>query len=108
MASSTLTFPFEYDLAPGPEALMHLLESYLTAVEKDQAFSGTPRYILYKMGAQESVIKVDTSQRPFQFWYCDLQGRPMTMSVKAVIADFLWEKCGGKERYPDHDESEEG
>jgi hypothetical protein len=32
------------------------------------------------------------------FWYCDLLGRPITKAVKHTIADFLWEKCGEKEK----------
>lgn len=96
-ASNTL--PFEYDLAAGPEGLMSVLNDYLHHATEDKAFASEPHYILYKMGSQESVIKVDVSRRPFHFWYCDLQGRPMTLAVKAVIADFLWEKCGEKERF---------
>lgn len=90
--------PFEYDLAAGPEGLMALLNTYLVHADADDAFAKMPHYILYRLGSQESVIKVDTSEKPYHFWYCDLQGRPMTMAIKAVIADFLWEKCGEKER----------
>lgn len=96
--TETPTLPFEYDLANGPLDLMSLLNSYLEHANSDDHFANTPHYILYQHGAQESVIKVDTSEKPYHFWYCDLQGRPMTMAVKAVIADFLWEKCGEKER----------
>lgn len=91
--------PFEYDLAAGPEGLMDLLNVYLEHANTDESFAKQPHYILYQWGSQESVIKVDTSEKPYHFWYCDLQGRPMTLAVKAIIADFLWEKCGEKERY---------
>lgn len=96
--TETGKLPFEYDLASGPEGLMHLLDNYLKHANTDEAFAKQPHYILYQWGSQESVIKVDTSEKPYHFWYCDLQGRPMTLAVKAVIADFLWEKCGEKER----------
>ncbi|RDI48660.1 hypothetical protein [Aquicella lusitana] len=89
----------EYILAEGPDGLAKVLDSLLEESRKDRAFAEEEHFILYKLGNQKAVIKVDTSEVPFHFWYFDLLGRPMTGVVKQTIADFLWDKCGEKERY---------
>jgi hypothetical protein len=80
-----------YLTAQGPEGLRHLLEDLL---EK----SPGQHMIRYLLGNQQSLIKVDLSEKPYLFWYCDLLGRPITKAVQYTIADFLWEKGGEKER----------
>lgn len=100
------TTPFQYDIADGPEGLSRLLEKYLERVKSDEEFAKEEHYILYSLGEQRSYIKLDMSQWPFQFWYSDLLGRPATRIVKDTIADFLWEKCGEKERFMKDNSSE--
>lgn len=91
--------PFPYVLAEGPEGLNEVLNSLLTQAQKDHAFASTGHYIVYQLGDQKSLIKVDFNHSPFQFWYYDLLGRPITRVVKETIAQFLWEKGGEKERF---------
>lgn len=90
---------FQYDTVEGPEGLREVLDSYLVKSQKDPSFAQAIHYILYTLGNQRSLIRVDTSQNPFYFGYCDLLGRPATRSIKETIAAFLWEKCGEEERY---------
>lgn len=78
--------------ARGPEGLRNVLDSLLQKSDKQH-------YINYKNGNQQAWIKADFSKEQPYFWYCDLQGRPLTKGVQFAIADFLWEKCGFREKY---------
>lgn len=89
----------EMTIANGPEGLMGVLEDFRHRAESDAIFRSEPHYILYRLNTQESLIKIDFSIEPFQFWYYDLMGRPATNSIKTTVAEFLWEKCGVKQRY---------
>lgn len=89
----------DYILAQGPEGLKSVLEDLLEKSQKDPVFAAKEHYIYYQIGEQKSLIKVDMSGHPVTFWYFDLLGRPATRVVKKTIADFLWEKCGEKERF---------
>jgi hypothetical protein len=89
----------QYVPAHGPEGLTKVLDNFLEKAKIDPEFAAHGHYILYQLGAQKSLIKVDMSQQPFQFWYNDLLGRPPTNIVKETIARFLWEKCGERERF---------
>lgn len=90
---------FQYDVAEGPTGLREVLDSYFSKYQNDPTFAQEGHYILYTLGEQRSLIRVDASAIPFHFRYCDLLGRPATKSVKEVIARFLWDRCGEKERY---------
>lgn len=90
---------FQYDVVDGPVGLMEVLDTYLTKSQNDASFAKVGHYVLYTLGEQRSLIRVDTSEMPFHFGYCDLFGRAATAGVKETIARFLWEKCGEKERY---------
>jgi hypothetical protein len=92
-------FSLKYIPAHGPEGLAKVLDNLLEQSQKEREFAFTEHYILYQLGSQKSLIKVDMSQPPFQFWYYDLLGRPATRIVKEVIARFLWEKCGEREQF---------
>lgn len=85
--------------AQGPEGLMRVLEELLEKSRLDPAVAAQEHIILYQLGDQKSLIKVDFSEPPGKFWYNDLLGRPMTKAVKNTIAEFLWTKCGERERY---------
>lgn len=84
---------FEYELAEGPEGLRAVLDRFYDRAQQDKAFAAVGHYILYKLGGQKSLIKVDMSKEPFQFWYNDLLGRPATKLVKDTITLFLSERC---------------
>jgi hypothetical protein len=88
----------QYLKAQGPDGLKDVLEALLEKSKQDPVFATEAHYILYRLGGQQSLMKVDMSRPPFQFWYYDLLGRPMTKMVERTIVDFLWEKCGEKER----------
>lgn len=94
-----MDIPAKYSIADGPEGLATLLNELLEKSKIDPMFAREDHYIMYQLGSQKSLIKVDTKQIPFQFVYSDSMGRPATTAVKDVIARFLWEKCGEKERY---------
>lgn len=89
----------QYIPAEGPEGLTGVLERLLEKKISNQENLPAEHYILYQLGNQKSLIKVDTSEQPFLFWYYDLLGRPATEVVKRTIAQFLWERCGEKERF---------
>lgn len=84
--------------AAGPEGLKLVLENLLA---QTQTGGHSPKefVILYQLEQQKSVIKVDFNHKPCHFLYQDLLGRPITKAVKNVIAEFLWSKCGERERY---------
>jgi hypothetical protein len=90
---------FQYLIAEGPIELSAVLNNLLEKAQQDSSFAMADHYVLYQLGSQQSLIKVDLSQRPFQFWYYDLLGRPATAAVKKTIAQFLWDKCGEAELY---------
>jgi hypothetical protein len=75
----------EYTVANGPEGLREALNALSR---------GKDHFILYQLNQQQSLIKIDTSESPYQLWYYDLMGRPATNTVKDVVAQFLKEKCG--------------
>lgn len=85
----------DYVRANGLKGLTETLDKFLDEHDQGGALN-TPRYILYQMGNQQSLIRVDIDRIPFRFWYCDLLGRPATMAVKRTVAEFLLDKCGGK------------
>lgn len=89
----------QYVTAQGPEGLAEVLNRFLEQAKSDPEFATNGHYILYQLGNQKSLIKVDMSQEPYQFWYNDLLGRPATKIVKDTVAQFLWEKCGERERF---------
>ncbi len=97
MASNDLSI--KYVTAQGPEGLTQVLDSFLQQSNADADFATSAHYVMYQLGNQRSLIKVDMSKKPYRFWYFDLLGRPATRTVKDTIADFLWEKGGEKERY---------
>lgn len=82
----------------GSTGLKKQLINLLDRAQSDPAFSVKEHYIMYRLNTQKSLIKVDMTQTPFQFWYYDLQGRPATEIVKKTIASFLSEECGQKEK----------
>lgn len=93
----------DYIIAEGPQGLDNVLTELLQKSQHDPLFAKAEHYVLYQLGSQKSLIKIDTTQHPFRFWHCDLMGRPATQAVKETIAKFLWEKCGEKERYSQED-----
>lgn len=99
MQSSELDFLNKYIPATGPEGLRRVLGDLLEKVKNDPIFAAKQHFIMYQLGSQKSLIKVDMSKPPFQFWYNDILGRPITKVVEETIADFLWEKCGEKEHF---------
>lgn len=85
-------------IAQGPEGLEKVLDELLAKAKADPIFASQEHNIMYQLGGQKSLIKVDTNVIPFKFWYNDLMGRPATTVVKDIIARFVWEKCGERER----------
>lgn len=73
-----------YEIAEGPEALAALLDKLLEKYHQKNDSSENEYYILYKIGEQRSLIKVDISTMPFYFWFYDLLARPPTSSVKEI------------------------
>lgn len=97
MESSHLSL--QYVSADGPDGLTRALNHFYEQAKQDPEFAAEGHYILYKLGDQKSLIKVDMSKEPFQFYYNDLLGRPATRMVKETIARFLWDTCGERERF---------
>ncbi|MBA3661664.1 MAG: hypothetical protein H0W64_08055 [Gammaproteobacteria bacterium] len=95
MQSSNLTE--DYIIANGPEGLKEVLQALFEKASNDPDFATVDHFVLYELGDQRSLIKVDTAKEPYQFWYNDLLGRPATKIVRETIADFLWEKFGDGE-----------
>ena len=89
----------DYIVAEGPDGLEKILDELLEKTNQDPSFAKQTHQVLYRLGNQKSVIKIDTSERPFKFLHYDLMGRPATLPIKETIARFLWEKCGEKERF---------
>lgn len=87
----------DHIIANGPEGLEKVLGDLLDKAKDDDQFAKQEHYILYQLGSQKSLIKVDTTEIPFKFWHFDLMGRPATVAIKETIARFIWEKCGVKE-----------
>lgn len=92
-----MDIPSKYILANGPEGLEKVLNELLEKSKKDSAFASQEHFVLYQLGEQKSLIRVDTDKKPFLFWHYDLLGRPMTMVVKNTIDKFLSEKFGVKQ-----------
>jgi len=77
----------------GPEGLMAALNSLYEKTHLDPSLP-TEYYLLYRLGGQKSLIKVDMKAEPTVFWYSDLLGRPATQLVKDTINQFLLSKFG--------------
>jgi hypothetical protein len=88
-----------YIVARGPEGLEQVLESLLERSKTDETLKAKAQYVLYELGNQKSMIKIDMSVWPVVFWHYDLLGRPATNAVKEILSRFAWEKCGEKEWY---------
>ncbi|HLB42836.1 MAG TPA: hypothetical protein VJN02_08330 [Gammaproteobacteria bacterium] len=91
MVERMTSLPF-YEQAEGSEDLKKKLNGLLENADSGKAING-PHYILYRLGAQESFIRVDMDPIPVRFWYCDLLGRPATALVKSIIDVLLEEKA---------------
>jgi hypothetical protein len=88
-----------YIVAKGPEGLTAVLDDLLAQSKADPGVKEKDHYILFELGSQKSLIKMDMTVTPFLFWHYDLLGRPATATIKEVLARFAWEKCGQKESY---------
>ena len=88
-----------YIVATGPEGLEAVLGELLDKSKTDPKLKERAHYILYELGNQKSLIKIDLNEWPVVFWHYDLLGRPATSVVKDVLARFAWDKCGEKEWY---------
>lgn len=97
----------DHIVANGPEGLEKVLGDLLAKTKDSDHFAKQEHYILYQLGSQKSLIKVDTKQVPFKFWHFDLMGRPATVAIKETIARFIWDKCGVKELAAQQDISED-
>jgi hypothetical protein len=96
-----MQIPEPHIIAEGPEGLQNVLNDLMDKCTADTVFAQQEHCILYQLGNQKSLIKVDTTNKPFKFLYNDLMGRPATTVIKETIGRFLWEKCGEKELYQD-------
>lgn len=85
-----------YIIAEGPEGLKNVLSEFLIKSKQDPLFAKQEHHVLYQLGNQKTMIRVDTDKTPFKFWCYDLMGRPITIVLKNIIADFLWEHWGEK------------
>jgi len=88
-----------YIVVNGPEKLEKVLNELLEHSKLDLTIRERAHYILFEMGNQKSLIKMDLNIWPIVFWYYDLLGRPATSLVKDVLARFIWDKGGEKEWY---------
>ncbi len=88
-----------YTLVKGPQDLEKTLNELLSQAKLDPVIKNRAHYILYELGDQKSLIKMDLNKWPVAFWHYDLLGRPATSAVKDVLARFAWDKCGEKEWY---------
>lgn len=86
--------PNDYIIAEGPEGLRRVLDDLLARSTSDSTFATQEHFVMYQLGNQKSLIKVDTDRAPFEFWHYDLMGRPATMAVRDTIKQFLFEKWG--------------
>lgn len=81
--------------ASTPENLQQALQKRLDAIYSNRDNSvDSQHYILCKIGNSQSLLKVDTSQRPFQIWHYNLSHRPATDKLRDTIMQFL-SKWGG-------------
>ncbi|HVY53599.1 MAG TPA: hypothetical protein VHA13_03675 [Gammaproteobacteria bacterium] len=88
-----------YILARGPAGLEEVLATLLEQSKTNPELKSKAQYVLYELGNQKSMIKIDMSVWPVVFWHYDLLGRPATSAVKDILSKFAWEKCGEKEWY---------
>lgn len=88
--------PESYIIAEGPEGLTKILEELLEKTKQDPGFAKQEHHVLYQLGSQKSMIRIDTDQTPFKFWCYDLMGRPITLPMKEVLTRFLWKHWGEK------------
>lgn len=88
----------EFTIAEGPQGLKDVLSTFQAQARQDKEFRAKYHYIMYRLRDQKSLIKVDMSEHPYQFWYYDLLGRPATNAVKDTIAEFLYDESGDNVR----------
>lgn len=93
-----MEMPKEYITVDGPDGLTRVLNELLEKSKKDPIFREAEHYVLYELGQQRSMIKIDTTNMPFRFWHYDLMGRPATSALRDTVAKFLWENCGQEEQ----------
>jgi len=86
--------PNDYIIAEGPAGLRQVLEDLYAKTTSDPVFATEEHFVLYQLGNQKSLIKVDTGKTPFDFWHYDLLGRPATAPVKETLKQFMFEKWG--------------
>lgn len=101
----TLSLPTEFMRVMGPEALYNQLKECALFAKQNSAYASSEHYILYQLGMQKSLIKLDFSHDPLQIWYCDLQNRPVTNKVKEAVLRFIQEQEKGadlKSYFHDH------
>ncbi len=89
----------KHTVVEGPEALTAALNQLWQACQNSPVLASEDHYLLYQRGKQQSVLKVDVQQKPFQFWYCDRDGRPMPRSITQALATFAWENGVNKDNY---------
>lgn len=75
----------KYDIAQELQGLKSLLAQYMRSMTKEQQF------ILYKIGEQESLMRVDFSKQPYQVYYNDKLGRPAPFALKIAVTEIMSE-----------------
>lgn len=88
-----------HTVVAGPEALKAALVRLWEACQNSPEIAKQDHYLLYQRGNQQSVLKIELNKKPFQFWYCDRDGRPMMPLMKRELANFTWENGVSKEKY---------
>lgn len=85
------------------EGLAELKQALSGISEKSKVGSQVTQvdYIFFGLAEQRSLIRVGRVGSFFYISYYDLQGRPVTIGIKEVIAQFLRDKHGNQGRFED-------
>jgi hypothetical protein len=86
----------DYIEASGQQGLRDVLDALQHLVTNDAEYRSKQHLIKYRFGDRTSILKVDMSEKPYQFWYFNLDmRRALEGADKNVIADFL--KANGQQ-----------
>ncbi len=86
-------------IAEGPAGLKQALLNLLEQSKTNPQLREKAHYVHYKHGKQESLIKINPSFDVF--FHYDLWGRPATLVVKEIVANFIKEECNQQGRLVD-------
>lgn len=87
-----MTHPTDYTVAEGLDGLQHTLVDLIDHARRGSLGDNQTQYVLYRLGQQQSLLRIDLNTAPMQLWFYDLDGRPASSGLVSALGKVFWEQ----------------